>query len=131
MEDEVKCRVDQVINLCIGLTLSYSGLCKFPKPYENAHIPPYGPFRHGVFAPGTTSARDCSPSAGSAGVRLSYFNGEPAGFCGDAVPVLGVVSRGIGEIVPLGGTGILMSSGDGGIISVGRPSIFMRDDSLL
>ena len=77
------------------------------------------------------SATGCSPFSGSAGVRLSYFNGDPIGFCGDVVPVLGGVSRGIGEIVPLGGTGIFISSGDGGIISMGRPSIVIREASLL
>ena len=47
------------------------------------------------------------------------------------MPDFGGVSNGIGVIAPLGGTGILMSSGDAGIISAGRPGIFILVASLL
>ena len=76
------------------------------------------------------STDKCCPFPGSAGVRLSFFNGEPI-VCGDVVPDFGGVSNGIGVMVPLGGTGILMSSGDAGIISSGSPEMVILDASLL
>ncbi len=54
-------------------------------------------------------------------------------------PVSGVVAAicglpsppGMGVIIPLGGTGILIFSGDAGIISGGKSGILMRFASLL
>lgn len=87
--------------------------------------------RQGDFTAMGLSANNCSPFSASAGVRLSYLNGDPVGFRGETVPLLDRASRGIGEIVPLGGTGILISSGDDGIISCGRPAIVILEASLL
>lgn len=77
------------------------------------------------------STRRCCPSPGSEGVKTPLV-GEPVAMRGELVFVfvLGVL-RLIGVTVPLGGTGILMSSGEDGIISCSIPEIVILDASLL
>ena len=65
------------------------------------------------------STSSCCPSPGSAGVARPFV-GEPRSFCGELSPVFGGVSSFIGVMLPLEGTGILMSSGEAGMIAGGR-----------
>lgn len=69
------------------------------------------------------STSNSVPSPGSLGVKTPGLEGEraPSSFkLGDRDPPLGVPIPFKGDTIPLGGTGILRSSGDAGIISGGR-----------
>lgn len=75
------------------------------------------------------STSRCFPSPGSEDVTRP-LRGEPIGMLGELVPVFGV-SKPIGVIEPLGGTGILMSSGEPGTHFSGSPGILILVASLL
>ena len=75
------------------------------------------------------STSSCCPSPGSEGVERP-LRGELVVIRGELVPVLGV-SNPIGVTEPLGGTGILMSSGEPGTNFSGRPGILILVASLL
>ena len=72
---------------------------------------------------------NCFPSPGSEGVARP-LRGEPVAIPGELALVFGT-SRPIGVTEPLGGTGILMSSGELGTIFSGRPGILILVASLL
>ena len=75
------------------------------------------------------STSSCFPSPGSEGVARP-LRGEPVAVRGELVPVFGV-SKPIGVTEPLGGTGILMSSGELGTSFSGSPGILILVASLL